>query len=76
MEQFFEHKVIIFAKFWNVDFVIFYKNENKQKSTWFELETTCISGSYGTVVVKFKKMVAEIDWNSTWIHSIIQPVLP
>lgn len=31
----------------------------------------CILGSYGTMVIKLKKMVAKFGWNSTWMHSII-----
>ena len=29
-----------------------------------------ISGSYGTVLVKLKKIVAKIGWNSMWIHTV------
>jgi hypothetical protein len=30
----------------------------------------------GTVVVKLKNMSTKIDWNSTWVHVIIEPDVP
>jgi hypothetical protein len=45
-------------------------------SFYFEPFNTWISWFYGTVVVKIKNMAAKYYWKSSWMHGIIEPVVP